>query len=73
MERRASLSLSLEQSDSLWSEATLWVLDSEAGVKNRIFQFFIFTIKIGRDLVEIDPEAVILKNLTSDLALTREN
>ena len=50
-----------------------WVPDSEPGVKNWIFQLFTFTIQIDRELVEIDPEAVILKNPTSDLFITREN
>ena len=46
-----------------------WVLDSEPGVKHIVFQLFNFKIKFERrDLVEIDPEAPILKNLSLESA-----
>ena len=42
------------------------------GVKNQLSQLFTFTIQIDGDRVEIDPEVIILKNPSSEIASQQE-
>ena len=64
--KHAVKNVALEPSPQREAPLQVWVIVSEPGVKNLIFQLFTFTIKIERDLVEIDPDTIILKNLASE-------